>query len=682
MAVKTAGDYVEAVDPKGYVNNREITNLEGHFLVKGSKNTKIINQEKVVVRPGFTILGAEASIKNKIDGSVDWKTNNNDYRNIRAYYSDGNDKAELEVLIGTTWERIKNGFSNAKFEFVPVWSSSELMDLLLMVNGDDKLRMWSGGIAEVAGVTGTTITKKGYLTNSTIAFSDNGANADTITDTNSDFLNKGFAVDDEIKVTGTTHNDGSYTIASVTATTITLIATDRLITEAVGSTVILKWATNGTWAESRFLVSTANRTVRIGGIDYEYTGGEGTGTLTGVSSRSPLDDGVVAGDRIIQSVMEYAPATLTDNENDIIEVLSNHVFIGSYKSRKVFISNNDDFTSFTYTTPVRKPGEGFVATFDSTPTAFVPDENDMYISAGDDDWYRLNMELNADQQGETVIVKKLKTAPGQAAVNPGAIARIKNNIAYVSQAKALDSLGAVENITNVQTLTLSDDIRDDFLAYDLTDVHTKFWRESIYIALPNEQLVLEYDMRYGYWQPPAELPVSRLAIINNQLCGHSANSNETYIIESGFNDNGVAINAVAAFGYENFGTRFMYKNFSESAHEMYMSRSTVVKKTINLDYKGSRGTKTFDIVANEEDETVFVPTQIGSIGDTPLGTSSFGGEEIDMLVKKREVNLTGKIDFFERQVIFQTNSLDGRFELLAYGENIKLSENVSAVIKR
>lgn len=681
MAVKKAGNYVEALNPKGYVNNREITNLEGHFLVKGSKNTKIVNGEKVVVRPGFEVLGADADVNNGILGSIDWKTNTGVYRNIRSYWANGSDKAELEVWWDSAWTRIKNGFESSSFEFVPWWSPDELMDLLLMVNGDDKVRMWSGGIAEIASVTSDTLTKKGYLAASTIAFNDNGDDPDTITDTASGFLTAGFAAGDMIEVTGSGSNDGVYEIVSVTAGVITLGTDPRLMTEAAGASVVIGWENNDTWAKSRFLVNTANRSVRIGGIDYTYTGGENTGTLTGLT-RNPEDDGVIAGDLAIQSVMEYEPAALDGEQNDFIEVFFGHVIIGSYTSRRIFLSANDDFTDFTYTTPVRKPGEGFILTFDSTPNTVVPDENDLYVSAGDDDWYRVYMELNADQQGETVIIKKLKTAPGQAALGPAAVARVKNYIAYINKAKAIDSLGAVENISGVQSLNISDPIRDDMLAYDFTNAHIRYWRESVYVALPAELKVLEFDMRYNYWQPPYDIPVSRIAIIDDELCGHSATTNETYKLETGYNDNGVAINAIAAFGYENFGTRFMLKNFSQSAHELYMSRSTEVKKTINYDYKGASGTVEFLITAADNDATVFVPATGGPLGSVSLGEQPLGGDEIDILVKKREVNRAALKDFFERQVIFSTESMDGQFQLLAYGENIHLSENVPANIIR
>lgn len=73
----------------------------------------------------------------------------------------------------------------------------------------------------------------------TIAFNENSADADTITDSASGFLAAGFQPGDQITVSGSASNDGTYVAATVTAGTITLIARNDLTTEAAGATVKL-----------------------------------------------------------------------------------------------------------------------------------------------------------------------------------------------------------------------------------------------------------------------------------------------------------------------------------------------------------------------------------------------------------------------------------------------------------
>src|SRR3990167_5792791 len=73
----------------------------------------------------------------------------------------------------------------------------------------------------------------------TIAFSENTADADTITDSANGFLIAGFQPGDQITVAGSASNDGTYVIATVVAGTITLLSRNDLATEAAGATVTL-----------------------------------------------------------------------------------------------------------------------------------------------------------------------------------------------------------------------------------------------------------------------------------------------------------------------------------------------------------------------------------------------------------------------------------------------------------
>lgn len=66
----------------------------------------------------------------------------------------------------------------------------------------------------------------------TIAFVDGGGEADTITDSAEGFVAAGFEDGDTFTVSGSTSNDGDYTIVSVTAGTITLATGEITAAEA------------------------------------------------------------------------------------------------------------------------------------------------------------------------------------------------------------------------------------------------------------------------------------------------------------------------------------------------------------------------------------------------------------------------------------------------------------------
>ena len=69
----------------------------------------------------------------------------------------------------------------------------------------------------------------------TLAFNDNGANPDTITDSGSGFVTAGFIANQNINVINSASNDDTYTIDTVVAGTITLVTGDSLTNEGTGS---------------------------------------------------------------------------------------------------------------------------------------------------------------------------------------------------------------------------------------------------------------------------------------------------------------------------------------------------------------------------------------------------------------------------------------------------------------
>ena len=73
----------------------------------------------------------------------------------------------------------------------------------------------------------------------TIAFNENSAAADTITDSGNGLVTAGFQPGDQLTVTGSASNDGTYEVDTVAAGTITLRARNDLATEAAGATVVL-----------------------------------------------------------------------------------------------------------------------------------------------------------------------------------------------------------------------------------------------------------------------------------------------------------------------------------------------------------------------------------------------------------------------------------------------------------
>lgn len=77
----------------------------------------------------------------------------------------------------------------------------------------------------------------GSITSTTLSFADD--NPDTINDSGNGLISAGFKAGDSIAVSGSTSNNGTYTIASVTAGSIVLIGSDVLSAEAAGDSVTI-----------------------------------------------------------------------------------------------------------------------------------------------------------------------------------------------------------------------------------------------------------------------------------------------------------------------------------------------------------------------------------------------------------------------------------------------------------
>jgi len=220
-------EYSLVIDPKGYINKREITNADPRFLVKGSKNVIINDGDKVASRLGYILDGQENTVKKGIDSSWDFQSKQG-LRILRSYQGSTANTGKLQVRTEYTsgsplYYDLLSGLTYTNFSFASWWYDTEVTRVLIFVDGTTSIRMWGGGVAYVTSNNATTITKSGTKT----------------------------------------------------------------------------------WAEEGFFVSLAGRKVTINGVEYTYTGGETTTTLTGLSGLPTF----TAGEPVFQSVVTVTSLT-------------------------------------------------------------------------------------------------------------------------------------------------------------------------------------------------------------------------------------------------------------------------------------------------------------------------------------------------------------------------------------
>ncbi len=460
---------------------------------------------------------------------------------------------------------------------------------------------------------------------------------------------------------------GVTTYASDTAATITKQGTE-------------------TWAEIGF---SATGSVVINGTTYAYTGGSGTTTLTGVTPNPTLIPKTV-GESIHQLPVTHANSSLTSisstNPNDHIGIYRNQIYIGSNTNRTIYVSKINDFTDFSFSTPVRFTGEGALLTLDGTCTGFETQENNIYISAGKDYWYNITFTLTSDNISEQLTINRLKTGPLQGAISSNLMANMPNNVMFVSYENIMYVLGRVENIVGTpQNTNYSDPIKNDFSQYDFTDGQIFYHKNFIYVTAPRDSTTLIYNLAKQYWEAPQILPIAKFSVIDGDLYGHSYSVVETYKMFNGYNDNGGAIDAVAKFSFQNYGTRSLSKYFTEFYSEGYIEQNTTLKIALQLDF-GSKSQTTYKTIVGNDTQTVAVPVSKASIGKESFGKNPFGGdlnvESSATLSKFRQIDLMPLRDFWEAQYTYSTNGKDQQWEILSFGALTTMSAYGNNAIKK
>lgn len=669
-----------------YVSKPEITALSPAYLTRGSKNVLIDYAQRIISRNGFKLYNQANTGAGGIKGSYDWDTSTGSSFNLRSY------DQYLEFDWNGTYNSLLSGLASPYIEFAKVLDFSEQSDVLLFVLGDGFYRRWSGGVSKIRSSTGTTLTKQGVITaQTTIAFAAGtpGSVAPTITDSATNFLNAGFAAGDSLNVTGSTANSRNYTIASVTAGTITLVMSNVLTTEAVGQTITMYNQTGPTWKSARFFSTIAGRAITYQGVSYTYTGGESTDTLTGLTAFPSVTLGDSCWQTIITTALPSAITTPFPNFfPDLIGVQLNQVTLASTKSSMTFASSVTDYTNYAVTSP-RAPGDPFqkpltsgsarcIVAIDSD-AEILDTINRLIVGSGKDAFDQIDFKLSQDNSEELVRILRYKTAIGSGIASKSAICPIKSNTVYISNEPSLDSFSqaSLEAPDGGKNAPLSDPIKNDFDTYNFTDAHITYWKRALYIALPAHGLVLIYDLMRNLWQPPQTIPVSRFSIINNWLYGHSSITNETYKLFTGTNDNGVFISQVARFAYNNGGDRSRLKNLSEYWHDGYISAGAALGCELGFGYDASLGKRQLSISGS--DSSIVVPQTGSRLGDEKLGSNPLGGGDLDpvtglvganaALLRFWQPDTVKCPDYIEFYTQYTMNTLDGQFALVSHGSN-------------
>jgi len=444
------------------------------------------------------------------------------------------------------------------------------------------------------------------------------------------------------------------------------------------------------WSEMGFN-GTNNRKIMIRGVEYTYTGGQGTLTLTGVTP-DPTAQGAnvpIAGDMTFQSlttVPNSSITTLPDTlPNSYIATFKNQVYYASEVENDVYISKLNNYKDCSVST-VRVVGEGGLLHLDANITGFVPQEDAMYISAGKDQWYNTKFALSSDNAKEALDIDRLKTTSRQAAYSQEFITKDKNNVIFVSNEPVLTTLGRVSGVISTpQSSDISWTIIDDFNSYNFTGGSCKYHKNFIYVSVPSEGLIRIYNQTKAdnqYWEAPITYPVGMFSVIDGELYGHSFSNPETYKLFDGGSFDGSSYNAVAVLSYQNYGDRAALKGFNQFYTEGYISANTTLNLGIIYEIDGCASTIEYPLLGNSA--FVCKYKSDAPLGKVPLGINPLGGSKnaIPALPPKfRWAKTFVPNYFYEHCTYYKSTGVDMNWEILAYGPRLIHGKDISLNIQ-
>ena len=475
------------------------------------------------------------------------------------------------------------------------------------------------------------------------------------------------------------------------------------VISSTAATTITKTGT-ATWTEAFFLPAT--KSVVINGTTYQYTGGEGTTTLTGVT---PNPTGEANGSVVLQAVVTHSNTPASTFTNDFIKVINNQLYVGSYTSRLCYISSNSDYTNYTVPSP-RTAGSPELLTLDDTLNGIGVKSGNAALSLGTDKWAIISFEDitvgSTLTQKTTVDVKPVANLA--TAYAHEFIANQGDNIIYLAKDQQVREFGNFNDLFYNAYPSLSLEIATELSEENFTGGSLSCIGEFTYLTAPVSGKVYLHQVRHTVdannqvvverlWHSPFTWNATRINEIDGTIVSFSNSNPQVYEVwdtnqwyDDSPSDEHLPYSCVLALPYMSNNRRQGLQAFDKVFTEGYLSRGTLLNLQINYDYQGSNST--IDAVINNIERPARLFGSIStSLGDVPLGDTPLGDEiedetvssEMRNMSKFKNINSLALIDCFEFQPILYSSSTDSHWELLSLGTNSKtIEQDATFIINR
>lgn len=420
-------------------------------------------------------------------------------------------------------------------------------------------------------------------------------------------------------------------------------------------------------------------------------------TLTGVS---PSPVGEATGSVVLQTPVTHLNLPDANFVNDFLKVINNQVWIGSYSSRTIYISSHTDFTN--YTVPVtRAPGDPELLILDNVAKGITISKGNGWVSAGTSDWYEVsfsNITVGSVLTQQTNVSKK-PTSSLSAALGHEFIDVVNDNIIALTQDQQVRHIGIFANQFENKYPSLSLAIKDELAGETFTGGHLRIIGDVLYLTAPASGRDYMYETRENvnplgqivterFWHAPQIRNVSRFAVINGVVFGHSNSFPQLYQVWDTlqWHDDspnslsmGVPYDSYMRLAYQQGGRRQGKLSFDKLYVEGYITQGTKLYGNLYYDYQGSTGQANLDLNSQGDIKTYYgsVAPSLGdsSLGDNPLGDGlTIEANDQEMLPKFRIIKGASLTDCFEYAIEIYTQDLDSRWEILAIGTNAAVTD--------
>ncbi len=718
----------------GYISDKDPTTVTELAMVRGSQNVLKTLSGTIANRCGRKLFDAVDATEDGVVASFDWDTSTGPTFLMRVLAS-----GKLQAYINNVWTSLLTGLTNTRFTFDTWWDNTQKLDKLLMANGDENIKSWTGGNAKFDSAVRTATgaiwgIKSGVSLGGTfsvgmvLTIPGGTGGTITITDTSTSPLSTIFPAF-TLTAQGSGYAPGTYT-ASTTSGPFASI--EVIITEVRTIYSVTKQGTSF-YGEERFenasqddastissntiSVSDTDNRVIINGGEYAYFGGVGTTTLTGVAGAtdSTLDPTTaVVGSNILQAIV-ITTSPETDFLCDVVRVLQNQLFVLSYTNRTVYISSDDDFTDFVNGGSYVQ-GDPDLVVLDEMPKGMVPKENSMYIAAGDRDWYVVTPNVIppvsfSSATGTRYIitqVDKKRGASKTAALGHEFIDTIGDDIIYLDQNNQLRSFGTFRALFTPKFPSLSQAVRQELADEDFTGGQVRAVDDYIYIVAPLSGKVYLRQARdlvaddgnvvaERLWHPPQTWNIATIAIYQGQTYGYSASNPQLYQLwDTGqWHDDTPSGNAqyisIMRMAYRHFADgngekRYRVGSFDKAYFEGYILNHSDLVAHFLYDYQAAEDYQEKVLSDINNTAVLYGGDGVIKIGGEIVGNTTLGGGIRDAnyanpLPKFRAIANMSPSDCFEYQIELVSEALDSRWEILCLGTDAGLSTNYPVQIQ-